>query len=798
MGALVAMAVGLLTGAWAAVLGLRLGPAWIACVAVLGIGLLIAFSTRSAGVRPGARAWLPFALCTALIGQSLVPDGNAPAVDVPSGAVRFRGEVVSTRHSAQTVAAIVEVDEGVELRTQAPIPPGMRIWVRDLDLPSRSAVSLVAHAQPIDRFLNPTPHPDWPLTRPVSARAKQVGEARLERAAPFWERATHALRATLRARLNETLAPAPAALSRALLLNESSALEEDARAHVRDAGLSHVLAVSGLHVTLLAGVFVWLCARVLVRIEPIAARLDVQRLAKGIGIPFALAYALLVGDAPSAWRAALTSSVAWGLVALGRRSQPLTVTAAAALLMGALRPDDLARPGFILSIVATAALVSDSSTDTSFARAGLVASARTTIATAPFVLWMFGQVPLVGLLANLVVVPLGGVLLPIAALHAAIALVLPPVAHLTAPLVDVTANAFLGAAEVFAAIPGGRDLPPPDLTQGVVIALAALVLLAARGWRARLATLLLAALALGGAELALRHREIPKGELRATFLDVGQGDAALIDLPDGRLMVIDAGGALAGGPDPGERALVPLLRARRRERIDVLVISHPHPDHYGGASALLDAFEVDEVWDSGQAEAERPDGEVAALLARARRQGAIVRYPHDLCGREHDFGSARARVLFPCPHHDAGWDPNDNSLVVQLEMAGRRLLFTGDVESHAESVLSTLPALTSVDVLKVAHHGSRTSSSPELLDRLRPHVAIASMGRQNQFGHPHEEVWSRLVSRIPCAFRTDRHGGVVVRIDSDGSLEARPTVETTRCVAPSALKRTPPRLGSDD
>lgn len=792
MGALVAMAAGLLGGAWARVLGLRLEPAWIACVAVLGIGLLIAFSVRRAPVRPGPRAWLPFALCAAIVGQSLTEDTDAPA-DLPAGVVRLQGRVLATRHGAEEPVGVLELGSGHELRTRAAYPRGVRIGVRRLDVPSGSRVSVVARAQPSHRFWNPTPHPDWPAARTVSAYARLVGSPRIDRRAPFWERAAHSIRRALRARLGETLAPGAAAISRALLLNESGALDEATQDRVRDAGLSHVLAVSGLHVTLLAGVFVWVATRVLVRIARIAASTDVSRIAKASGIPFALAYALLVGDAPSAWRAALTASVGWGLAAAGRRAHPVTVTAASALLLAALRPDDLARPGFVLSIVATAALVSgatEGDEERSFARAALVVSARTTTATAPFVLWIFGHVPVIGLLANLVVVPLGGVLLPVAAVHAALALVLPPLAALTAPLVEITANAFLACCEVFATVTIGRDLPPPDVAQGVIVAVVALALLAVRTWRGRIAVALLALVSLAGAELALRHRERPRDALRATYLDVGQGDAALVDLPDGRLMVIDAGGAAQGGPDPGARVLVPILRARRRERIDVLVISHPHPDHYGGVAALLDAFDVGEVWDSGQAEGEAPEGEAARLLASARSRGATVLGPLELCGRTRVFGAAHARVLWPCPDFDSGWGPNDNSLVVELEFAGRRLLFTGDVEAHAEHGLARHESLTTVDVLKVAHHGSRTSSTPALLDVLRPHVAIASAGRSNRFGHPHPEVWSRIEARVPCAYRTDRDGGIDVRVELDGLLEATAMRSRAECHAGPARKRT--------
>lgn len=788
MGALVSMAVGLLAGGWAAVLGLRLTPAWMACVAVFGVGLLVALSTRSAAARPGPRAWIPFGLCAALVGQSLAHT-EPMTLDLPADAVRLEGRVLATRHGASSPAGVLEVETGEALATGAPFPPRARVGVRGLDLPSGTRVSVIARAQPSQRFLNPTPHPDWPRAGAADAYGWLIGEPRIDRPAPFWERAVHSLRALLRARLAETLAPEAAALSRALLLNESSALEDDTKEQVRDSGLAHVLAVSGLHVTLLAGVFVLLTTQLLVRFERIASRIDVTRLAKGIGIPFALAYALLVGDAPSAWRAALTASIAWGLAAAGRRTHPVTVTAAAALLLACLRPDDIARPGFILSIVATAAIVSgsysreakDGHQERSSTRDALTISARTTIATAPFVVWMFNQVPLVGLLANIIVVPLGSLLLPLTALHALLALVLPPLAHLSAPFVELAASAFVAACKVFAAVSVGRDLPPPDLAQGIILALAALGLLAASRWRSRAAVIVLAALAFFGAELGLRHREQPRDTLRVTFLDVGQGDGALIDLPDGRLMVIDAGGVVGTGVDPGERAVVPLLRARRRARIDVLVISHPHPDHYGGMHALLDAFEVGEVWDSGQADAEQPEGEVAALLAHARRRGAKVRSPAELCGRAHAFGRARAQVRWPCPEYDAGWDPNDNSLVVELAFAGRRVLFTGDVERHAEAALAEQASLKAIDVLKVAHHGSRTSSAPPLLERLRPRIAVASMGRHNRYGHPHADVWERLEARVPCPYRTDRHGGVIVTITQDGALSARSTVGAPPC-----------------
>ncbi|MEC7526317.1 MAG: DNA internalization-related competence protein ComEC/Rec2 [Myxococcota bacterium] len=766
MGALSWLAVGFLVGAWGAALGARLPFAWMACAAVLGGGLLIVGSTHGAAAWPGkAGRWVFFALAL-LAGQATAATPTAPR-EVPTGAARVEG-VVERAWTGRRPVAVLRVREGRVLETGQPLA-GIRLAVAGLDAPEGAHVAAIARISPRARFFNPSPHPDWPSARATDGGGRVVGPVRISRAPPPWHRLGHALRSRIRDGLEATLSRTAAGLGRTLLLGETRALDEDHRDAVRGAGLSHVLAVSGLHVTLLAGAVVLLLGFTLARLEPLAARIDTRRLAHALGIPVALAYATLVGDAPSAWRAAVTASIAWGLTASGRRPRPVAVTAAAALALGVSRPDDLARPGFALSIVATAALVTGAPAARGFVRAGLVVAARTMVATAPIVVWLFGDLPLVGLLANLVVVPVAAVLvLPSIAAHGAIAAVAPGAGGVTAPLVEACASAFFATSEVFSSVPLGRDLPPLDVAQGTLLGAACLALLAARTWPRRLGICALLCLTLAGAELHLRHREQPTGALRVTFLDVGQGDAALVDLPDGSLMVIDAGGAAGGGPDPGERVLAPLLRARRRDRVDVFALSHPHPDHYGGAAALLGVAEVGEIWDSGQAEVEQPEGAVAALLA-----GRRVRHPPELCAGPRAFGGAIVRVLWPCPDFDAGWGPNDNSLVLEISFGVHRFLFTGDVEAHGEEGL--VRRVRPVDVLKVAHHGSRTSSGEALLSRLRPRVAVVSAGRQNRFGHPHPEVWARLTALVPRALRTDRDGAVTVR--SDGH---RLQVETTR------------------
>lgn len=614
------------------------------------------------------------------------------------------------------------------------------------------------------RFRNPSPHPSWPDPGHPDWRATEVHRLRVLEPAGPWRRAMHAVRTRIRRGLVLGLAPEAAGVARALVLGDGRAVERDLASAVRSAGLSHVLAVSGMHVTLVVGTLALVLRRTLLLSGSLARRVDAARLAALLAAPLAVAYAELAGGAPSAWRASLTATAAFLLRAAGRRPDALVLALACAVPFAALDPEVAVSPAFLLSIAATVAVLDPAPAGTSAIRAAARTSVRASIATAPIVVWCFGGAPVAGVLANLVVVPFAcAVLLPLA-LVVAVALTLgaPGSSHLAA-LFEVGSRAFASAAGAFGRIDAGRDLPPLDVAGGLLLAAACFALLVLRRPREQATTLAALALALGGTELWLREREQPRGELRATFVDVGQGDAAVLDLPDGRVALVDAGGAPNGGADPGARALVPLLRARRRDHIDLLVITHPHPDHYGGLGAIADAFPIAELWDTGQAAGEAPDGELSALLARLAARGTRVRRPPSLCGAPRDLGGVRFDVLWPCPRWDPGWDPNDNSLVLRVRYGARTLLLAGDAEAHTEAALAG--RLGRADVLKVGHHGSRTSSSAAFLDEVAPWLAIVSAGPANRFGHPHPEVWERLERGAAHRLRTDLDGGVVVRTD---------------------------------
>ncbi|MEN6535555.1 MAG: ComEC/Rec2 family competence protein, partial [Bryobacteraceae bacterium] len=250
------------------------------------------------------------------------------------------------------------------------------------------------------------------------------------------------------------------------------------------------------------------------------------------------------------------------------------------------------------------------------------------------------------------------------------------------------------------------------------------------------------------------------GELEVTSIDVGQGDSAFLSLPAGKLMVLDGGGApgfgkRSGGLDPGEEVVSPYLWSRSVRRLDVVALSHAHEDHIGGLNAIVKNFKPAELW-MGPA----PDTPSwRQLRDTAQRQGIRIRR---LCaGERFTYGGAIVEVLAPSEDSSPSTSPKDlDSMVFRVSFGNRSFLLTGDLDDRVEYDLVEAGAIRPADVLKVAHHGSRRSTSEEFLAAVHPAFAIISVGADNTYGHPHPELLRRLNDARATTLRTDEWGFV--------------------------------------
>jgi competence protein ComEC len=711
--------------------------------------------------------------------------GSAGGVDAPPGSHRSHLRVAIERVDGRPLAAslsLLVLDGVPALAPGDHIRFSSRLYVpRGFANPGLPDARLLARAQGIDLLATVRSPADLQrLSTPISLWC-------------YPRRWAFHLRQALGRAINQRLTEPVAGFVRTMALGERSDVPTEIEDGFRAAGATHVLSVSGLHLAVVVFLFFQAMKRLLARFPAWALRIPPKVLASTLALPATAFYTMLTGEAVATVRSALMASVVLGAAVANR---PLSLAASigfSALVLLGRTPAALLDVSFQLSFASVIGLGlfagwllpavatpprSGLGRILGWLRRSLSASLAACLVTLPIVAHHFGQITPAAPLGNLLLVPVVELaVLPCGLVGGLLALVHPWLGAIPLVIAGFASRLALGLAEEFRVFAPVLLVRFPNTTETLLFVAAVGGLLrgvmVGPGRRRRWLQLAflgaaLAVVSLCGREFQRRTRE----DLRVTFLDVGQGDAILIEGPRGWTALVDGGGRYDGSFDTGARIVEPVLRAAGIPRLDLMVLSHPHPDHMNGLLRILERFPVGALWTSGD------DGHnpiYARLIALARERGVPLAEPDAL-------SSAGLRVEPIGPWLDGhiaappGLGTNDASMVVRLTFGGRRILLTGDIGEEGEAELLDRRAAglaLAADALKMPHHGSRHASTEPFIDAVSPRIAVASAGRFNRFGLPSPAALARYARRRILVLRTDRDGAVRLTVDRLGEMKTQ-------------------------
>ena len=593
--------------------------------------------------------------------------------------------------------------------------------------------------------------------------------------------AIESLRREIRRYIDQHVSSDNGALMKALVVGDMGAVTKEMRNEFTAAGVNHVLSISGLHVSMLGLVVFWL-VRFGCSFSPyLLLRWNLLKVGTFFSFLAVVFYTAIAGAMVPTVRSAIMIGVYELAVLLDREEEVFASLTFAALLIALIWPAVIADISFQLSFLAVLFIVwgmhrmmegsprrrprDELPQERSWwkskleqGRLHLAVPLFATLGTGPLIAHYFGHLSLAGFVSNPLIVPLVGfIVVPLGLATGFLSLIFPAAAGVLVWPTEYLLSATLWLVRLFARLPlANVAVPVPNVFEVTVLYLFIVALFLLRRNRFAIVAVALFALVLGADGFYWWRERWDRKELRVTHLNVGQGDAAVVELPRSKVLVIDAGGAALGDFDTGESIVGPFLRSRKILKVDYLFLSHPRVDHYGGMRSIAMEFAPAEFW-AGPSKGKTirfDDLEEALDHARIKR---ITLSDQEPCRA---IDGVKLCALYPPP--DGG---DDASVVLRLEFGKVRFLFAGDLDKRDEQRLQSKAEQLRSPVLKVPRHGSAGSSTQEFVTAVRPSLAIFSVGSRNPFGFPRDEVVARYREVGAEILRTDEDGAVIIQTD---------------------------------
>lgn len=574
----------------------------------------------------------------------------------------------------------------------------------------------------------------------------------------------HNIQKYIRDTINGTLTDEEGNLLLAILLGDKDKLSEDIQESFKTSNLSHMLAVSGAHVSYIILGLTYVLQNSIIG----------KKNGKIVCIIFLLAFMAITNFTPSVTRACIMAVLTLFSSIIYRKSDVYTNISVAALITLIFNPYSLLDLGFQLSYGGTIGIIifikriqekKSNSKVINYIKQMALVSIYANIIIIPIMMYHFNTVSFTFIISNIMASPILGIIVITGFLFIIASITVKPLTRLIAIFIKPILSILIKISQICSKLPFSNILVVTPYMFNVISYYAIILycIKSKKNNKCKIIICLLIVLILINFIIYIFPQK-----LRIFFIDVGQGDSTLIITPDKKTVLIDGGGS--DSFDVGEKVLLPYLLDRRILKIDYVLISHFDTDHCGGILTIMEKVKVKNIIISEQAEhSENYERFKKLMIHKKIRLIEVKKGDKIKIGRYSEF-----KILFPTSRLLSENPLNNNSIVAQFNYNNFKMLFTGDIEKLAEQqILKTEKAEIRADILKVAHHGSKTSSIPEFIKAVRPKIALIGVGKNNTFGHPNQQTIKNL-ENIKCRiYRTDLQGEIIIKIDQKGSMNVK-------------------------